>query len=107
MGGIYIPNFNMPECCAKCRFFEEFNGVGLFAPFGHCGIDGKELYVVARKNPECPLIPVPDHGRLIDADKLEENLRLCAKYQDGYRQQGILGCCETIRMTNAIIPASK
>ena len=50
---------------------------------------------------------IPDHGRLGDLDRLESNLRLCAKYQEGYRQQGILGCCETIRMTSAVIPASK
>ena len=52
-------------------------------------------------------VPVPDHGRLGDLDKLESGLRLCAKYQTGYRQQGMLGCCETIRTAPTIIPADK
>ena len=52
----------------------------------------------------CPLAPLPEgHGRLGDLDKLEESLRMVAAYQTGERQQGILGCCETIRMTKAIV----
>ena len=53
------------------------------------------------------IVPVPSHGRLGDLDKLERDLRLMAKYQSGERQQGILGCCETIRLTPTIIPASE
>lgn len=53
------------------------------------------------------IAPVPPHGRLGDLDELESRLRLCAKYQDGYRQQGILGACETIRLAPTIIPAEE
>ena len=52
-------------------------------------------------------IPVPDHGRLGDLDKLEGEMRLLAKHQTGYRQQGILGCCETVRSAPAVIPADR
>lgn len=48
--------------------------------------------------------PVPPHGRLGDLDRLESELRNMAKYQSGYRQQGIFGCCETIRLATTIIP---
>ena len=48
---------------------------------------------------------LPPHGRLIDADKLERGMRQMAKHQTGERQQGILGCCETIRLAETIIPA--
>lgn len=48
---------------------------------------------------------LPQHGRLGDLDKLENGLRLMAKYQHGERQQGILGCCATIRMASTIIEA--
>lgn len=52
------------------------------------------------------LVPLPEgHGRLGDLDKLEENLRFMAEYQTGERQQGILGCCETIRGAKPIVPA--
>jgi hypothetical protein len=52
------------------------------------------------------LPPIP-HGRLGDLDNLEEGLRHMAKYQHGERQQGILGCCETIRSAPVVIPASE
>lgn len=52
-------------------------------------------------------VSVPPHGRLGDLDKLENGLRHMAKYQHGERQQGILGCCETIRLTPTIIPAEE
>jgi hypothetical protein len=54
----------------------------------------------------CPLVFIPPHGRLGDLDKLENGLRHMAKYQHGERQQGILGCCETIRTAPTIIEAS-
>lgn len=53
------------------------------------------------------MVDIPPHGRLVDADKLESGLRLMAKYQHGERQQGILGCCETIRLAPTIISAEE
>lgn len=51
-------------------------------------------------------VPLPEeHGRLGDLDKLESFLRTLALYQSGERQQGILGCCETIKATPTIVPA--
>jgi hypothetical protein len=51
-------------------------------------------------------VPLPEgHGRLGDLDKLEGNLRMAAAYQTGERRQGMLGCCETIRMAKSIVPA--
>lgn len=40
--------------------------------------------------------------RLGDLDKLEIGLRNIAKYQSGERQQGIWGCCETIRLAPTV-----
>lgn len=56
--------------------------------------------------PVAKAVPVPPHGRLGELDKLENGLRHMAKYQHGERQQGILGCCETIRSAPTIIEAS-
>lgn len=50
-------------------------------------------------------IQLPPHGRLGDLDALERNLREMADYQHGDRQQGILGCCNTIYSAHTIIPA--
>lgn len=71
MSGIYIKGMKMPKSCDECKFFTWKRGIG-----NHCAInesitfhptlDG--LNVRYEKNGNCPLIAVPDHGRLIDAD---------------------------------------
>ena len=65
MSGIYIPSFymEMPECCLLCPFM---NG-----QWQTCKLLGDDMDVpLATRRSDCPLIPVPDHGRLIDADVL-------------------------------------
>ena len=57
MSGIYIKNMEMPKYCWECHFGNGETGICLvdFKPHG----DWNE--------PEnCPLVPVPDHGDLID-----------------------------------------
>lgn len=63
--GIYIKGMEMPENCAGCPY----STLGM-----DCVIEGKSVHVawLERKRPDwCPLVPVPPHGRLIDADKYE------------------------------------
>lgn len=64
---ILIHGMEMPKSCAFCRFCEGLadtpNGTCAF-----CAVDGKQRD--AQTNDGCPLVPVPDHGRLIDADFL-------------------------------------
>ena len=69
MSGIYIPGMEMPTSCEKCpcRTSDAFGGLG-------CRATG---YIPLRKANEdrpgfCPLISVPAHGRLIDADAVAE-----------------------------------
>lgn len=103
--GIYIKGMEMPSTCEECRL-ESFCNLWIEA----IKMSGVELKVGAKatiRHPDCPLIPVPPHGRLGDLDKLESGLRHMAKYQHDERQQGILGCCETIRLAPAIIPADE
>lgn len=47
--------------------------------------------------------------RLIDADPLEENLTLLAKYEDDFRANVILGVVETVRFAKTIdaVPVDK
>ena len=98
MSGVYIPGVSKPIDCEFCVFCDD----------EYCVLHGPNEYKSwAAEYENCPLIPVPDHGRLGDLDKLESGLRLMAKYQEGDRQQGILGCCETIHHAPTIIPADK
>lgn len=69
--GVYIKDMDMPISCSDCK---------IRLSVGCCG----NLPQNARM-PNCPLIEVPRHGRLIDADALLKEaygrLLLCTKYK--------------------------
>lgn len=78
MSGIYIPNMEMPKC-KDC-----------FWAFGYkfkCSCSSEQAnHDTGTRPDDCPLIPVPDHGRLIDADALrasiKESIDECHKWVD-------------------------
>ena len=63
--GVYI-DMEMPTSCAKCKLFGEYG----------CPFIGAVGYALTRgeRNEDCPLVPVPEHGDLIDRDKLEKDI---------------------------------
>ena len=65
MSGIYIPGMEMPKNCGDCKLVQAI--VLDKELILYCPING-EAYCKIRKG--CPLVPVPEHGRLIDADAL-------------------------------------
>lgn len=104
--GIYIPDMEMPKSCEEClcRTKDASGGLG-------CQATG---YIPLRKanqdRPDwCPIIPIPKHGRLIDADKYLSRIRPLTP------EDSLAGCTfETVKllMVNSIndaptiIPAS-
>lgn len=59
--GVYIKGMKMPKDCIFCPMFR--------GAWTMCAVLNKTMS--ARGRPEdCPLVPVPPHGRLIDADAL-------------------------------------
>jgi len=67
MSGIYIPGMEMPASCGFCPF-ENHTDDGY-----ECRING--CLTEYQKRPDgCPLVPVPDHGRLIDADAVRTQI---------------------------------
>lgn len=71
--GVYIKGMEMPKCCAECDaegHYENYNGdeYGFFCPFAYKAYTEKTRD--AKRLDSCPLVPVPEHGRLIDADTL-------------------------------------
>lgn len=97
MSSILIKDVEMPKNCGECRIKSAI----------YCELWRLVRSVNLDRHRKCPIATVPPHGRLGDLDRLESGLRLMAKYQDGERQQGILGCCETIRLAKTIIPAEE
>lgn len=70
---IYIKGMEMPKSCAKCKLFGEY-GCPFVGPVGYALTEG-------RRNEYCPLVPVPPHGRLIDADAIKKEFdRICDEF---------------------------
>ena len=72
MSGVYIRGMEMPKNCTDCDFRKkaahEYLSDCLLCPFTG------NVTPYTKRDVTCPLIPVPDHGRLIDADALDADL---------------------------------
>lgn len=64
---VYIKSMEMPSCCMFCPVSDSI-GCGLTNP-PFC-MTTKEM--LADRPNWCPLVSIPTHGRLVDADALEE-----------------------------------
>lgn len=94
MSGIYIPNMERPKRCEMCPLYEEIkNGDPDWC---------KALHKALPEYSDCPLIPVPDHGRLIDADALEKDID---KYIGGEESQSRFH--HWVQVQRTVIPESK
>ncbi len=108
VSGIYIPGMEMPKKCANCKVeYSSFGGY--YCPFSSTSTN---LHRREERLSICPLIPVPDHGRLIDADVLSKAFRDEALQHTilGDLNRMTLGGGEVIdRIKNAptIIPAER
>lgn len=61
--GVYIKDMEMPDNCALCPMWDA----------GNCLVATEAIICEYNKRPsDCPLVPVPPHGRLIDADALSQ-----------------------------------
>jgi len=78
---ILIKGMEMPKNCALCKL----RGAGeTWCPFTLREVPGNTILE------DCPLIPVPPHGRLIDADELHSALRKRAKeFSDSEYGEGV------------------
>lgn len=68
---LYIPNMQMPKSCRKCHISQP-DGCGFVCPI----VTGRPIVdsLINSRHARCPLVPVPPHGRLIDADALIKSL---------------------------------
>lgn len=113
MAGIYIPGMEMPVGHNESSFGIDADGHPLLA-----------VYTEKNKEPEIYyIIPVPDHGRLIDADTLADRLEKdrtfilhammeAHKKSDGYTREDYLfdrngDFISILRNQAAVIPADK
>jgi len=69
--GVYIPNLKMPQTCEDCTL-ESYCGLWIEARrlCGETFTDAKSRVKATIRHPDCPLVELPQHGRLIDRDAL-------------------------------------
>ena len=106
MSGIYIKGMEMPKSCSDC-FAEQRIG----SDFG-CGVigfeDGNTTCFTNERREDCPLVAVPDHGGLVDANRLIDialHLMHTAKNDD--IANGVKWLWQYILEAPTIIPADK
>ena len=64
---VLIKGMEMPTSCAECRLMAD----------GWCysvGLEQREKISTVKRPTWCPLVPVPKHGRCIDADALMKEM---------------------------------
>lgn len=80
---VYIPGMEMPTSCRKCGLMmncDDCEGwecycLPLKKSIGHLEKFRDEPYVLTdKRRDDCPLLYVPEHGDLIDRDKLEKDI---------------------------------
>lgn len=61
---ILIHGMKMPGVCYECYF----------CTYGFCAHLERYVTAIQERDADCPLVELPPHGRLIDADELAEDL---------------------------------
>ena len=85
--GIYIKDMETPTRCGRCDMRIAIYDDGAFDHY-ECCITAAIIDNVGEKMEDCPLIPVPPHGRLIDADALTEKLKKHREYHSDGSNSG-------------------
>lgn len=96
--GVYIKGVSLADFKPICPCL---NG-----DYGCCDIPGiKRCYGIGNKG--CPLVEIPPHGRLIDADALDAYLKTAAIMADGESKEAYIDARAEAKTMPTIIPADK
>ena len=63
---VLIRGMKLPDNCLECPLETDYGTCGYYSLFVEAGHDSE----VWKRRDDCPLVEVPPHGRLIDADAL-------------------------------------
>jgi len=96
MAGIYIKGMEIPESCLDCKVHYVWGSGRPQCLINGEFIDDPNAYKQKRLE-ECPFIPVPDHGDLIDRDSAVHDLAFDYAY----------AAADLVKELPAIIPADK
>lgn len=107
---VLIKGLKMPKNCMECPFkgFDRAKGKGNICTIDeeislHAVLDGLDVKFL--KMGDCPLIELPDHGDLIDRDKVREKAH---KLPNGYNHGYFHKCVdELFDYAPVVIPAER
>jgi hypothetical protein len=92
---IYIPGISMPKSCWDCELGSAQQLDDRPCPFYLMGYLDQEKFSDKIAD-GCPLVPVPDHGRLIDADALMKKGMPMSWSVQKWVQETDIACAPTI-----------
>ena len=95
MSGIYIEGMEIPDNCTRCDY------IGLNVAVGCPVMSGTNGRAV-----DCPLVAVPEHGRLIDADTMTQKA-FEMRFGNRISEYGLFVLNRAIKEMPTIIPADK
>ena len=73
--GIYVKGMDMPKGCAFCKI-KKHNGKKMICPFCDEEWDIRDPMSADHRLENCPLVDVPPHTRLIDANALMNEFKI-------------------------------
>ena len=98
----------MPTCCDMCWALDDYGD------YPRCRITGEQrgynFRIRENRMDNCPLVPVPPHGRLIDAKYVRDEIiqEWMDKADDSHMyKRGMEDAYEVIRNAPTIIPAEE
>lgn len=103
--GVYIKGMEMPSSCYKCHLRQR-NGMYIVCPIAHARFSVADVNIPDFRLKNCPLVPVPPHGDLID--RLEAIIDVNERAYDFWLSDDEVNA--TIRFLNeqtTIIPAEE
>ena len=102
-----IKEMKMPQSCEECIFSDVYSYPPHYDDEYICGINYASMsYEQAKmRHVDCPLIEVPEHGRLIDADALIINLM--DRGIEGLQTEDLHEIQQAIEDAPTVIPADK
>ena len=71
MADILIKNIEMPKSCGECRL--AVNAYGSQTE-GKCAVLGYGVTYLRKRHDACPLVALPEHGRLIEENKAYDSI---------------------------------
>ena len=108
MSGVYIPNMELPEDCESCLFMRtDLSGEITYCPITRRPVRWWMHDLRQSSEGHCPLVPVPEHGRLIDADVLFDFILNIYKNAQGEARKAYSDVLDVIVATGDVIPADK